>query len=116
MNRPQGTLKIVGMLRTVQRANMFVPENQPDRDMWYRLDPDEIGAAKNTDFISKKILYVETEGRSFEYPISVATQMRPNNNHAHYMVFWFMMAFMMGLIYVLRFIWPQKSKSEQLCG
>lgn len=104
-----GVLKITGMLRSVPRVSSFVPENNPDQSMWYRIDLEEISDVKGGGPFALNMFYVETEGsRGQEYPIAAATRISPNNNHAQYAFFWFAMAVVMVAVYVLRFIVPQK--------
>ena len=114
IERSAGPVKIVGMVKSVPRANSFVPENRPTKNQWFRIDLAQMAQEKGIEqFIDNAVFYVEDEGRGEKghYPFHVATLNKPNNNHAQYMVFWFTMAFLMVLIYVMRFIMPQKNAS-----
>ena len=104
VKRPSAPIKIVGLLRRIEPANSFVPNNKPEKDVWYRIDFDEIAEKQNIEFVSDKILYIEDDEHDDGYPLSAAVELRPNNNHAQYMVFWFTMAFVLAVMYLLRFI------------
>ncbi|PCJ03246.1 MAG: cytochrome oxidase biogenesis protein Surf1, facilitates heme A insertion [Alphaproteobacteria bacterium] len=111
--KPDGVLKITGMLRSVPRVSSFVPENVPAQSMWYRIDLEQIAVVRGLKGVASNIFYVETEGADEKmYPIAAATRINPNNNHAQYAFFWFAMAVAMVGIYILRFIAPQMNREK----
>ncbi len=99
---PKGTLTVSGLLRTPEKPNIFVPENSPEKDQWYRIDIGHIAQHLNLEGAAPLILYAETSAA--QYPIAVGTKPSPNNNHLQYAFFWFAMAAAMALIYALKFI------------
>lgn len=79
MKKPRKT-KVSGILRRPD-WNTFTPRNNPDSDIWIRLDPQEIANAKKIENISQFVLY---EGNSKKW--------YPRNKHKQYAFFWFAMA------------------------
>lgn len=109
--KPEGVLKVTGMLRPVPRVSSFVPENIPEKSMWYRIDLEQIMMVRGLEDFASNIFYVESESEGGQaYPIAAATRVSPNNNHAQYAFFWFAMAVAMVGIYILRFIAPQMKR------
>jgi len=111
---PQGQVKVLGMLRHMPRDNQFVPQNNFADDLWFRFDPFEIAHAKEVARVWPSVLYAEDELALVQeerlegaYPVFVADQILPKNNHAQYAMFWFFMAVAMVGVYVFRFIVPQ---------
>ncbi len=101
-----GEVKIVGMLRRPPKVSSFVPDNNPDEDMWYKVDVEQIAKTKGIEGVSPNIFYVEDDANGDKYPIASATRVEVNNNHAQYALFWFSMAVAMIAIYLLRFVVP----------
>lgn len=100
--RPQGNLIVTGTVRRPEKPNGFVPPNAPAQDQWYRLLPDDIARAKHLNGVLPYILYAEKGAPGFP-STEALTQWRPPNNHLSYAIFWFLMAFVLALIYGLRF-------------
>lgn len=111
--RPAGDIKITGMLRPVPRVSTFVPDNDPKKSMWFRIDLEQIAREKGNAPLAMNMFYVEEEVvQDARYPIASAMRISPKNNHAQYAFFWFAMAVAMVVIYTLRFVVPQmKSKT-----
>lgn len=114
MFRPEGIVKVSGVLRHEFKENMFVPQNHIEKDIWYRIDPAQMARAKQISAVASQLFYAEHEhikGRTPDqhYPIAIDGRVTPNNNHAQYAFFWFAMAVAMIGVYVARFIWPQIS-------
>ncbi|MCB1532785.1 MAG: SURF1 family protein [Alphaproteobacteria bacterium] len=84
--------------------NSFTPANNPDENLWYKLDIAEIAAAKKLANPAPTILYAESSNYKFDAAFPNNTRMYPHNNHAQYAAFWFSMAFVLIVIYSLRFL------------
>ncbi len=109
MARTDKSVKIGGILRSAPEDNAFVPYNQPEKDMWYRVDITQIGEAVGVSDLHPTIFYVEQDEGSVgseAYPKPVAAKLRPNNNHAQYAFFWFTMACALIGVYFTRFVLP----------
>lgn len=103
---PEGEVIVTGMVRPVLQANMFVPQNEPRKEAWYRVDPDQIAQARGIENLHPYMFYAETESPSAASsfaPVPVSAKIRPPNNHRQYAVFWFTMAGLLLVMYGLRF-------------
>ena len=113
IQKPQGFVKIIGLLRQASLYNGFVPHNEPQNDQWYRVDPMEIAKIKNIDSYYMNIFYDEGGGAvpdMMKYPVPSTSHVQLNNNHAQYMAFWFFMAVVLVGVYCVRFLLPQRSR------
>ena len=112
LEKSSGRIKVMGVLRRVPKDNMFVPQNDPDNESWFRLDLTQISSMKGISEYHDYILYAEEEGQKAvdAYPLSAATRLSLNNNHAQYAFFWFALALAMMGVYLVRFIIPQIKK------
>ncbi len=113
IEKPQGEVRLIGALRSKSDYNSFVPENKPEEDVWYRIEPKEIAAVKGIDAYYTNIFHKEgVKKRGLpDLPIARgAGDIGISNNHAGYVLFWFTMSFAVWVIYFLRFIAPQLRK------
>ena len=101
-------VKIIGLLRRPSERNPFTPDNKPLKNEWYHPDIEEIADVKSIPgIIHEYIMHVEkaeNSGNASDYPIAEATKPVLTNNHLQYAIFWFSMAGVLFIIYVLRFL------------
>ncbi|MCB9983821.1 MAG: SURF1 family protein [Rhodospirillales bacterium] len=86
--------------------NYFTPHNQPEKNIWYRLDIKQIEQAKSLELIPG-IFLAESSDHKFDdafFNDEAQNRPLPNNNHLQYAFFWFAMALGLLTIYVLRFM------------
>ena len=109
--KPEGAVTITGMLRKPPVYNMFVPENRPGKDRWHRIDLAQIAQVKGEKPFVPQVFYVETEeGRTdARYPAAAPAKVTLPDNHAWYAFFWFTMAAVLTVIYLLRFAVPDRT-------
>jgi len=95
---------ITGIIRQTPRPNMFTPLNDITSGEWYRVDMGDVKAAHGLENIAPVMLY-ETcaDSASGLVPNPCALTLNINNNHKQYAFFWFSMAFILIVIYGLRF-------------
>jgi len=110
IDKPEGLIMITGFLRRPFDGNKFTPENIADKDQWYSIKPDEIAKAKGISKFYSNVFYKgalnKTRGVQ-DMPIAASTKIKITNNHAGYALFWFLMALVLTVIYLLKFIAPQ---------
>lgn len=95
-------LSFTGLLRAPS-WNAFTPANNPDEGIWYKLDPDEIAAAKGLAKIHPKVLYAERVNYDFGYGLPNNERIYPKNNHLQYALFWGFLGVAMIGVYWIRF-------------
>jgi len=100
--------KIMGVLMAYPEDNMFVPQNNPQKEEWYRLDFEQIRKAGNIDNLFDLIV-IEERVVNDGFPAPVDIYIRPNNNHMQYAAFWFIMGLVLMVVYMMRFVrMPEK--------
>jgi len=92
-----------GLIRLAPSPNMFTPQNMPEQNTWYHPSPREIADAKELGDITPYVFYPENEGGHFDLGLK-RLQMPPmlKNDHLYYACFWFTMAGIMVIIYLIR--------------
>lgn len=88
--------------------NSFTPDNQPDKNAWYKLDPQEIGAVKGLSNVLPYVLYAQKSDYEFAEGLPQNSKTYPNNNHLQYAFFWYVMAVAMIGVYAFRFVLVKK--------
>jgi len=96
-------LSFTGLLREPE-WNSFTPDNDPEHEVWYKLDPIGIGAAKGLAKMVPHILYAEKSSYEFAEDLPHAERVYPNNNHLQYALFWAFMGMVLIVVYYFRFI------------
>jgi surfeit locus 1 family protein len=105
LRAPSGPVTVRGILHRAERANPFVPANDPAKNAWYRWDLPQMARAAGVKNLSPLVLYEQSEsGPQTDYPVRQALRWELPNNHLGYAGFWFGMAGVMAVIYYLRFI------------
>jgi surfeit locus 1 family protein len=95
---------IIGMLRRKWDGSPFTPDNKPEADKWYKPDTQAVAKAKNIPTLHDALFMLEGTETEGDYPIAVSTKATPPNNHLQYAIFWFTMAGILAVIFVLRFL------------
>lgn len=72
--------------------NKFTPNNNPESDVWTKLDVAQIEKAKSLQSLSKKILYLDHALSENEIIKLTHQKWYPRNKHKQYAIFWFSMA------------------------
>lgn len=102
---PSGIINAPGLFRKPDRANTFTPPDDVQGNIFYQIDPEKIAVAKNLDQPAPYILYLERDDVG-TLPRAISAKPELNNNHKSYALFWFTMAGVLVVIYILRFILP----------
>lgn len=113
---PAGEISIAGTIRNPAKANAFTPENKSDDGIWYHIDLSDVSKALGLSTVFPVLFYADNpslagyEVDDGHYPLPVSVNVIPQNNHMQYAFFWFSMALVLVIVYVLRFIAPQFKK------
>lgn len=102
-NRPEGQVSVTGTVRPLSERNPFTATNRPDRGQWYYPDPAEYAAFYKIENMQPYILFAENEAIDGKYPLPSHERPTLPNNHMQYAFFWFSMAGILAIMYVIRF-------------
>jgi surfeit locus 1 family protein len=105
VNRPEGIVQAEGFLR-VPAKTMFAPANDAAKNQWYWVDTKAMDASAPAYIVDA---VAEPAG---VYPAGGALRVDIPNDHKNYAIFWFGMAGVMLLIYIMASRQPA-AKTEQ---
>jgi surfeit locus 1 family protein len=94
--RPQGAVTVEGLLRLPPTPNRFTPDNRPEADQWYRIDPAEMAGSEALPFYLEATM-VNPGG----WPLARQRALSLRNDHLQYARTWFALAVGLLVVYVL---------------
>ncbi len=100
-SRPNETQTLTGVLRLPQNHMLFQPQNDPAKNIWYRIDLDAMASATKLPQFLPYILELDATPNLGGYPVGGQTRLTLPNNHFVYAVTWFGLAFALVIIYIL---------------
>ncbi|MEQ8166987.1 MAG: SURF1 family protein [Alphaproteobacteria bacterium] len=96
---PRGGERVLeGVLLPPPGRGWFAPENDPGRDIWFRIDPVAMGAARGQALAPYAVVAAPDRTSPLR---PVAARPRLVNNHLQYAVTWFAFAGVLAVIYIL---------------
>jgi surfeit locus 1 family protein len=98
---PPATATVDGIVRAPEPGGIFMPANQPDKNIWYAVD---IAAMSKTVGMTLAPVYIAARPTGNPgWPVATGgtegTGIR--NEHLNYAIFWYSMALVLAVIYVM---------------
>jgi surfeit locus 1 family protein len=92
ISRPEGQLRVAGLLRAPEQTNLFTPSNDPKRNAWYSRNPSEIERALGLKNVLPFMLDETREYHVGHLPQPNETKLIFTNNHLGYALTWYGLA------------------------
>lgn len=109
--RPQGTVRLAGLLRMSEPGGGFLRANDPAAGRWYSRDVAAIAAVRHVEGpLANYFVDAERAPSPDELPVGGLTIVSFPNNHLSYAVTWFALAAMVAgaALFVLRQEWKDR--------
>ncbi len=96
-----GPIEIEGILRLPQKRSWPQPENEPEKNRWFYIAPQEIEAFAGIGL--RRDLYLDAVKSDVPggFPIGGQTRIALPNDHLQYAITWGVLALALGVIYIL---------------
>ena len=78
--------KITGMLRKANRKNLFTPDNDIDKNIWFSINLEDVQKTTGKKF-NKFIVYLEDQNTNLPKPKKITVDVP--NNHLKYAITWY---------------------------
>lgn len=112
INMPTGNLTLSGVLHIPDDKNAFTPLTPDTGRQIYWTDSDAIATRANIKINTPLVLYADADKQK-DYPHGGQIRMDIPNNHFQYALFWFGMAGVLLVIYIIFGLKPAKAKNEK---
>ncbi len=109
VNRPEGIVQVEGFVQAPKKP-MFAPVNDPAKNQWYWLD------ARAMDATAPAYVVDAVAEPAGVYPAGGALRVDIPNDHKNYAIFWFSMACVMLLIYIMASRQPAAITEQKHAG
>jgi len=100
-----GDTRVVGITRWPRRLGYFAPENVPEKNQWFRIEPTTMAKKLGLKRVAAYWVTAVAPLKPIGFPIGGVGNQLPNNNHLSYALTWFFMAF--GLLLLSIAYWWQ---------
>jgi surfeit locus 1 family protein len=103
--RPQGqlagTVTLNGIIRLPQVKTFFQPDNEPEKNVWFYIDPTQMASAAGVP--ARTDLYLDAEKTDIpgNYPLGGQTRIELPNDHLQYAITWALLALALAAVYVI---------------
>ena len=104
--------RLEGLVRIPYGQARFVPNNQPNDNIWFWIDMKAIDALSGVTLQQDYYLLASDNSGAFDYPIAYDWQFNIPNNHFQYAITWFCFAlitFVMCIIYQRKYIFERRA-------
>jgi surfeit locus 1 family protein len=93
---PQGHVTVTGLMRAPQPRNLFTPDDDPERGLWFTSDPAKIAKSLSLSEAAPFTVTLDPQGApdrlSHGLPQPFASEPNLANNHFSYALTWFALA------------------------
>lgn len=113
VSKPAGPVSFDGVLRRPAPSGYFSPDNVPDADIWFRVDPEAMAARLGLTGVAPFWVVAQAgdggQREAGSYPIADTSVSMPSNNHLSYAITWFGLS--LGSLAVAGFYWRRERRS-----
>jgi surfeit locus 1 family protein len=108
-----GDIEIDGVARLPEPGGLFVPANQPDKNIWYTVDVPAMSKAVQQPLAPIYIAAKSDGGPGWPAATGGTEGTGIRNEHLNYAIFWYSMTFVLAVIYVMSSrTRPQKRRDQ----
>ena len=104
-SRPEGqldgTVVVEGIIRLAKGQGRFMPDNEPQNNLWFFIDPDAMAAARNIAPLPRYYISSGDKVVPGGFPIGKQWRLDIANNHLEYAFTWYFMALALLVIYII---------------
>lgn len=112
MTKPDGLVQVEGIIRLPETA-AFTPENDPAKNDWYWADVKAMAKSAELSAMVMPLVLEASRKETGVYPIASKKHIDVPNNHFQYAVFWYAMAGILCVMFLLFSLKRQPSASAE---
>ena len=97
----EGSVVVEGIIREDKKKGYFVPENEPQNDVWLYINAEQMAAKSQVGPISNYYIDVLRGPGPYTLPIGASQSINMRNEHLQYALTWYLLAISLLVIYVI---------------
>ena len=97
----EGSVVVEGIIREDKKKGFFVPENEPQNDVWLYINAEQMAAKSQVGPISNYYIDVLRGPGPYTLPIGASQSINMRNEHLQYALTWYLLAISLLVIYVI---------------
>lgn len=97
----EGEVTLVAHIRGAARVNPFAPDNQPEKNFWFWVDPPAMAKHLGIEDAQPWYLQIASPTPAGGWPRPVPVRVEVRNAHLQYAITWYSLALTLVVIYVL---------------
>lgn len=90
--QPSGEVTVTGLVRAPEARNLFTPNDDPGRNLWFARDPMAIAQARGLEPMAPFLIDADATPNPGGWPRGGQTQLTLPNNHLQYALTWYGLA------------------------
>ncbi len=98
---PAGTVVAEGFVRVYSEPGRFVPDNEPDRGLWYHMDAEQMARAAGLAELAPVYIVLTPVVDARSYPTAVPPVVGLRNDHLQYAATWYGLAGVLVVMFVV---------------
>lgn len=88
-SRPAGEVAVTGLVRAPEERNLFTPDDDPAKNLWFARDPQAIARAHGLEGAAPFYVEADASPNPGGWPKGGQTRLELPNNHLQYAVTWY---------------------------
>ncbi len=105
-SQPQGEVTITGLVRAPESRNVFTPNDDPARNLWFARNPQAIAQARGLENVAPFLIDADATPNPGGWPRGGQTPLTLPNNHLQYAVTWYGIALTLVAVFAA-FAWKR---------
>lgn len=103
-SQPSGQVTVTGLVRAPEARNIFTPNDDLARNLWFARDPQAIAAARGLESVAPFLIDADATPNPGGWPRGGQTPLTLPNNHLQYAVTWYGIALTLVAVFAA-FAW-----------
>tara|TARA_Y100000588_G_C13981018_1_gene807202 strand:+ start:56 stop:781 length:726 start_codon:yes stop_codon:yes gene_type:complete len=96
----EATLELTGNIRLDSRNNLWIPDNEPNKNVWFFVDVEQMAAQADLKDYHPYLIELRSNKKSVGYPKAQLSRLNVRNKHFEYALTWYALAVTLFIIFV----------------
>ena len=108
-----GSVTLNAVIRRPQVKGTFQPENEPEKNVWFYIDPAQMAQSAGLPIRTDLYLDADATPNPGGFPIGGQTRINLPNDHLQYAITWALLALSLAAVYVIYHLKLERERGQQ---